>query len=174
MNTSLKRLIVPASSALTLVALLIAFYRGVHRPAPPFLVPGLPVSVPRLSTAEAQEVLRGNFELVHRVQQVPTAVMDDYSAVTHQPFWMVNTGQQVSTDAIIPGVPNKQLVLVGLSGRTDVVFYTEFGLFSVHRLMVFSHKDPVGVWEAEITDHSVDDIAGLRIAMQKGEFKSGQ
>ena len=87
---------------------------------------------------------------------------------------MANAGQQVSTDAMIPGVPNKQLVLVGLSDRTDVVFYTEFGFISWDRLMVFSHKNPVGVWEAEITNHSVDDIPGLRIAMQKGEFKSGK
>jgi len=169
-NTSIKRLIVLASAVIVFLVLFIRFY-GIQNAARPFKVLPLPKAAPRLTTAEAEEILRANFEVIHKVEQVPTAVMEDYTAITHQPFMMVNAGQPVSTDAIIPGVPNKELVLVGLADQRAVVFYTEFGFISWRRVMVFSHKGQVGVWYAEITDHSVNDIPGLRIALQNGQFK---
>lgn len=165
----MRRLIVPASAACVLLALLATFYRT-HDVAPTFKVPALPESAPRLTTLEAEKILDGNFKIFRKVQQIPAAVKRDYSAVTHQSLWMVNAGEPVSTDAIIPGVPNKELVLVGLADQSAVLIFNEFGLTGRVRVMVFSHQGNAGVWEATL-ENKGDDVAGLRIALQNGAFK---
>lgn len=131
----------------------------------------LPKIAHRLTTAQAEDILRSDFRVVSRVQEVPTSVKDDYYALTHERFRMVNLGETVSTDAIIPGVPNKQLVLMGISGRTSVLIFNNFGIARSVRVAIFSHSQDDGAWGAEIA-HSVRDIPALRKSIQTGDFQS--
>jgi hypothetical protein len=168
-NKSLRRLLIPTGGVIALLAIgcVLSQTRNV---APPFRVPPLPANAPQLTAAEVEKILRANFEVIYRVQQLPAAVKEDYAAVTHQTFRMVNTGEPVSTDAIIPGVPNKQLLLAGVSDQNAVLIYKVFGFTSKVQVMVFSHQEKTGVWTATIEDHTVNDLAELRSALQKGQL----
>ena len=83
---------------------------------------------------------------------------------------MVNPGQTRSTDAIIPGVPNKELVFVGLAGDCAVLIFKRGGLSDTTNAAVFSHRGTGGVWTARIDD-SVQDIATLRNAVHNHRFE---
>jgi hypothetical protein len=115
---------------------------------PPFKVAPLPKSAPALTTAEVEDILSADFSLIRRVQQIPAPVKADYTALANEPFEMVNPGQTRSTDAIIPGVPNKELVLVGLAGSSAVLIFKRGGLFDTTNAAVFSHRGTGGVWTA--------------------------
>jgi len=145
------------------------FYRS-NYVALPFKVAPLPKSVPAFTPAEVEEILSADFILIRRVQQIPAPVKADYTALANQPFEMVNPGQTRSTDAIIPGVPNKELVFVGLAGDCAVLIFKRGGLSDTTNAAVFSHRGTGGVWTARIDD-SVQDIATLRNAVHNHRFE---
>lgn len=140
---------------------------------PNYDVPPLPTVPDRLTTAEVEDILSANFTIVRKVEEVPTPVKNDYTAVTHHQFGMVNDGEPVSTDMIIPGVPNKRLVLVGVADQNAVLIYELFGLTGEVKVLVFSHKGGTGVWEATLNDSSVTTVEGLRNAVRNGQFELG-
>jgi hypothetical protein len=92
--------------------------------------------------------------------------------LTGNKFEMVNPGHARSTDMIIPGLPNKELVFVGLADQSAVLIFLRGGLADTINLAVFSHKGNGGMWGARIDDYSVHDISGLRDALQKGRFEA--
>ena len=120
--TSRKWFAVGCGSALISIIGFVVFHRANHV-APPFEVAPLPKGVHALSPAEVEDILSANFVMIRRVQQVPAAVKADYAALSNEPFEMVNPGQTRSTDVIIPGVPNKELVFVGLAGDCAVLMF---------------------------------------------------
>jgi hypothetical protein len=170
-TTSRKRIILATLAALVLVISFAVFYRS-NYVAPPFKVAPLPKGAPALTAAEVEEVLSADFTLIRRVQRIPAPVKADYTVLANEPFAMVNPGQTRSTDAIIPGVPNKELVLVGLSGNSEVLIFKRGGLSDTTNAAVFSHRGPGGVWCARIDDESVQDIAALRNAVHHHRFEA--
>jgi len=169
--TSRKRIIIATLTALILLIVSAGFYRS-NYVAPPFKVAPLPKGVPALTTAEVEEVLSADFTLIRRVQQIPAPVKADYTVLANEPFEMVNPGQTRSTDAIIPGAPNKELVLVGLGGNSEVLIFKRGGLSDTTNVAVFSHRGPGGMWCARIDDNSVQDIAALRDAVHNHRFEA--
>lgn len=157
-------------AALSSIIGLSVFHRSNHV-SPPFKVAPLPKSARTLDSAEVEKMLSDNFVLIRKVQQVPAAVKADYTVVSNEPFEMVNPGQTRSTDVIIPGVPNKQLVFVGLAGDCAVLMFKRGGLADTTNAAVFSHRGMGGVWTARIDDYSVQDIAGLRNAVHNHRFE---
>src|SRR5579862_2252415 len=131
-----------------------------HRPYECKVAP-LPKSARALTPAEVEQILSADFRLIRRVQQIPAAVKADYTAVASEPFEMVNPEQTRSTDAVIPGVPNKELVCVGLADDSEVLIFKRGGLYDTTNAAVFSHKGTGGVWTARMNDNSVQDIAAL-------------
>lgn len=170
-KTSRKRIIIVTLAALILLIVFAVFYRSSYVP-PPFKVAPLPKSAPALTTAEVEDILSADFSLIRRVQQIPAPVKADYTALANEPFEMVNPGQTRSTDAIIPGVPNKELVFVGLAGSDAVLIFKRGGLFDTTNVAVFSHRGTGGVWSARIDDYSVQDIAALRNAVHNHRFEA--
>jgi hypothetical protein len=168
-TTSRKRFAIAALAALISLIGFVIFYRS-NYVAPPFKVAPLPKSVPALTPAEVEEILSADFILIRRVQQIPAPVKADYTALANQPFEMENPGQTRSTDAIIPGVPNKELVFVGLAGDCAVLIFKRGGLSDTTNAAVFSHRGTGGVWTARIDD-SVQDIATLRNAVHNHRFE---
>ncbi len=126
MNRIFRRIALPVLGTVALLALL-PLLRRTHYVVPSFSVPPLSTTPSRLTVVQVQEILLSNFTVVRKVQEVPAVIKDDYTAITHNPFWMVNDGEPVSTDAIIPGVPNEQLVLLGLADENAVLVYEAFG-----------------------------------------------
>jgi len=112
-----------------------------------------------------------DFSVIRRVQQIPAPVKADYTAIANEPFEMVNPGQTRSTDVILPGVPNKELVLVGLAGSNAVIIFKRGGLVDTTNVAVFSHRGAGGVWSARIDDNSVQDIEALRIVVHNHRFE---
>lgn len=169
-TTPRKRIITATLAALILLIIVAVFYRS-NYVAPPFKVAPIPKSAPALTTVEVEDILSADFSVIRRVQQIPAPVKADYTAIANEPFEMVNPGQTRSTDAIIPGVPNKELVLVGLAGNNAVLVFKRGGLFDTTNVAVFSHRGTGGVWSARIDDNSVQDIAALRIAVHNRRFE---
>ena len=170
-TTPRKRIITATLFALVLLFIFAVFYRS-NYVAPPFKVAPLPKSAPALTTAEVEDILSADFSVIRRVQQIPAPVKADYTAIANEPFEMVNPRQTRSTDAIIPGVPNKELVLVGLAGSNAVLVFKRGGLFDTTNVAVFSHRGTGGVWSARIDDNSVQDIAALRNAVHNHRFEA--
>jgi hypothetical protein len=170
-TTSRERITIAALAALVLLLIFAVFYRS-NYVAPQFKVAPLPEGAHALTTAEVQNILTADFNLIRRVQQIPAPVKADYTAFANEPFEMVNPGQTRSTDGIIPGVPNKELVLVGLTGNCAVLIFKRGGLSDTTNAAVFSHSGTGGVWGARIDDNSVHDIAALRNALHNGRFEA--
>jgi C4-dicarboxylate-specific signal transduction histidine kinase len=115
-TTPRKRILIAALAAVVLLLIFAVFYRS-NYVSPRFNVAPLAKGARQLTTAEVEEILTADFNLIRRVQQIPTSVKADYTVLANVPFEMVNPGQRRSTDGIIHGVPNKELVLVGLADR---------------------------------------------------------
>lgn len=159
-----------ALAAVVLLLIIAVVYRSNHV-APRFNVAPLPKDARQLTNAEVEEILTADFILIRRVQQIPASVKADYSLLANAPFEMVNPGQTRSTDAIISGVPNKELVLVGLAGNNAVLIFKRGGLSDTTNAAVFSHLGTGGVWGAKIDDN-VQDVAALRNAVHNHRFEA--
>jgi hypothetical protein len=170
-TTSGMRIVIATSAALILLVVSLAVHRS-HYAAPTFDVPPLPQGARTLNIAEVEKILFADFTLIRRVQQIPAAVRADYTAVANEPFEMVNPGQRRSTDAITPGVPNKELVFAGISDNNAVLIFKRGGLFDTTNVAVFSHRGTGGLWTARIDDNTVQDIAGLRNAIRNRRFEA--
>ncbi|MBS1803732.1 MAG: hypothetical protein JST28_10225 [Acidobacteria bacterium] len=169
-TTSRKRSAIGSAAALILLVGLVFSYRAYYL-APPFKVAPLPKNARTLTSAEVDEILSANFQVIRRVQQIPPEVKADYTTLSNEPFTMVNPGQKRSTDGIIPGVPNKKLVLVGLAGERAVLIFKRGGLEDTTNAAVFSHRGNGGVWTARLRDNSVQDIPTLRDAVHSHRFE---
>jgi hypothetical protein len=169
-TTSRKWIVLATLAAPILLIVFVVSYR-LNRVAPLFKVAPLPKSAPVMTTAEVEGILSANFNLIRRVQQIPAPVKADYAAVANEPFKMVNPGQTRSTDGIIPGVPNKELVFVGLADDSAVLVFKRGGLNDTTNAAVFSHRGIGGVWTARIDDNSVQDIKALRNAIHNRRFE---
>ena len=170
MPTSRKWITVAVLAGLSLLTTFAVFNRA-QSTVPPFEVTPLSKGTRTLTTREVDDLLAANFNIVQRVQQIPAAVKGDYTALANEPFEMVNPGQTMSTDYIIPGVPNKKLVLVGLADQCAVLIFIRGGFADRVNAAVFSHKGTGGMWGAIIEDYTVHDIAALRNAVHNGRFK---
>jgi hypothetical protein len=167
-----KRTIYLSAVALVLVALIIGFVRLQNAPLA-FAVQPLAKNGPILKAEEVDGLLNSDFRIVRRVQQVPSVVKQDFPSLhDNEPFAMVNPGQEMSTDMILPGVPNKRLVFAGLADSTAVVVFEQGGLADTLHVAVLSYGKSRGLWGAMLDDYSVHDIGGLRAAVENGRFKT--
>jgi len=166
-----KGVVVAALGAVSLLAALAAFYLTLDA-APSFKATPLSRDTGELTIAEVEEILRADFIEFHTVEEIPRTVKLDYTALTGNKFEMVNPGHARSTDVIIPGLPNKELVFVGLADQSAVLIFRRGGLADTINLAVFSHKGNGGMWGVRIDDYSVHDMSRLRDALQNGRFEA--
>jgi hypothetical protein len=84
---------------------------------------------------------------------------------------MVNTGQMMSNDYILRGVPNKRLIVAGVADQKAVLIYLQGGYVDIVNVAVFSHGEHPGWWGARITDYRVKEISHLKRALAAGQFE---
>jgi hypothetical protein len=172
MNPARKRTAYLGAVALVLTAVIIGFVRFHHAP-PTFAVKPLAKNPPILRTSDVERLLSLNFRIVRTVQQVPTVVKQGFPSLAgDQPFAMVNPGQEMSTDDILPGVPDKRLVFAGLADDTAVVVFEQGGFVGTLHVAVLRYGNGGGVWGAMLEDYSVHDVAGLRSAVENNRFRT--
>jgi hypothetical protein len=125
-----------------------------------------------LSDAAVQQIVQSNFRIVRRVEQIPNAVQQGFTLLSHDQFRMVNPGQEMSTDMILPGVPNKRLVFAGIGTDTAVLVFEQGGYVGTVNATVFAYSQQGGTWGAILDDYSVTDLRTLRAAIEQGRYKT--
>src|SRR5438874_6776585 len=78
----------------------------------------IPKAAPTLVKSEIENLLAGRYELVHRVRQIPPVLKQSFTNFTGLPFDMNDPGDPLSTDAIISGVPSRQLIFAAVGKRS--------------------------------------------------------
>jgi hypothetical protein len=152
-----------------ILILLIVALIYVRNTPPHFKVQPIPNDSPTLTTASVEMLLNSNFRVVRRVQQIPNVVKESFAALSGRPFAMVNPNQDMSTDMMLPGVPNKRLVFLGLSDQTAVIVFEQGGFASSLDAVVFSYARGGGTWTVTI-DNPVQDISDLKRAVDNNRF----
>jgi hypothetical protein len=170
MSRSFKGILV--CSALVLVLVGAVLLVRVQNTPMTFNVQQLQNSAPILTTADVEDLLGREFRIVRSVRRIPTVVKQDFSSLTNRPFEMVNPGQQMSTDDILPNVPNKRLVFAGFSDDTAVLVFEVGGFANSLHAVVFWYAKGEGRWGAMLNGYSVHDIDGLRNIVHRGQFVS--
>ena len=77
----------------------------------------------------------------------------------------------MSTDYMIPGVPNKRLVFAAVNKDSAVIVYELGGYANVIRAMIldFSGKRS---WDSTLNSHSVKNLEDLRMVLSQEQFTS--
>ena len=158
--------------ALVLNGLILAFVR-LQSPPMALAVQPLGKNGPIIKTEEVNGLLSSDFRIIRSVQQIPSVVKQDFpSPYGAERFAMVDPGREMSTDMILPGVPNKRLVFAGVADSTVVVVFELGGFAGTVHVAVLSYGKSRGVWGAALDDYSVHDIGGLKAAVELGRFKT--
>lgn len=84
-------------------------------------------------------------------------------------FDMVNPGKAMSTDYIIPGVPNKQLRFAALNGGSAIVFYEWGGYAGQLSVTAFDFREHT-LWGASLKVRRVKTLEQLRAAISDRQF----
>jgi hypothetical protein len=123
-----------------------------------------------LSENEVKAVLAQDFRIVYKVEQIPDAVRTSFINVVDSgredslsdpktrnkdfneqwkreaqkrplpPLQMADPGQAMGSDVVMPGVPNRRLVLCGYSKSAALVLFEQGGYVDTVRLVVFDFQ----------------------------------
>ena len=161
---------------ITFSAVFLAFLCFAQSPStestPAFRVTPLTERARTLSAADVGRIVKGDFRIVHRVQQIPKAVQQGFTVLSHEQFSMVNPGQEMSTDMILPGVPNKRLVFAGIGKDTAVLVFEQGGYVGSVHAAVFEYLGQGGIWGAKLGFPRVTDLQTLRAVIEKGRYSN--
>lgn len=160
-----------ACSTVTILAASLLAIFPVRNCASQLNVSPLPKDARELTTGEVERSLLSDFKFTKRIEEFPDAVKSDFAQLTGEPFAMVNPGQEMSTDDILPGVPNKRLKFLGLGDKTEILVFEQGGYVDTTQAILVSHELGAA-WTAQIEGHSINDLSGLQIAVQEGQFKT--
>jgi hypothetical protein len=138
--------------------------------APAFPVRPLPPHPRVLTPNEVEQVLGSNLSIVHWVGRIPRAVKEDYAKLTGETFDMSSPGEAMNGDDIVPGVPSRRLVLLGLGPDSEVLIFEKGGFADTLNAIVVVHNDAGGAWGARLWDYSINSISGLREAILKQQY----
>jgi hypothetical protein len=151
------------------IAFAVTLYRA-RIPAPTFSVSPIQETARSLTHSEVENLLGSQFVVVRRVRQVPSVLKQSFTNFTDLPFDMNDPGERIGTDFIVPGVPSRRLVFVGVGDNIALVVYDQGGYATTRNAVVFSYVNGGGAWGALLNDRSVDDVSALRMAIAHGRF----
>jgi len=154
-----------------------------HTPEPPSthpqessLVNALPIpkGVPTISLPELDKLIHEDFVLVTDIQKLPESVKVSFCNIEKcnfvgVKFDMVNPGETMSTDYIIPDVPNKQLRFAALNHHSAIVFYKLGGYADQFCVTAFDFREHTS-WGASLKVFHVDTLDQLRTAISGRQF----
>lgn len=153
-----------------LAALLISACAGSHQRVPIARTPGSPR---RLSGAEREHVLDGDYKLYRRGADIPTRLQLAFSSL--QPFPMAETEDdwQATDDIVLDGKVKwmRLFRLAGCSPSRCFIHYTTGGIGVNYSVVVFDLKsgEYVFSWGAKLED-AVTDLSALRSLIAAGKY----
>lgn len=127
-----------------------------------------------MSLVQLDKLIHENFVIVTDVRKLPESVKGSFCNIEKCNFVgvrfdMVNPGETMSTDAIIPGVPNKRLRLAALNGDSAIMLYEWGGYADQARVMAFDFRQHTS-WGASLKNFRVNTLEQLRTAISDRQF----
>jgi len=127
-----------------------------------------------MSLAQLDKLMRENFVIVTDVRKLPESVKASFCNIEKcnfagVKFDMVNPGEAMSTDYIIPGVPNKRLRFAALNGDSAIVFYEWGGYADQACVTAFDFRERTS-WGASLKVFRVNTLERLRTAISDRQF----
>jgi len=84
-------------------------------------------------------------------------------------FDMVNPDETMSTDYILPGVPNKLLVFAVLNRDSAIVVYEGGGYANLLRTTILDFRDGK-TWDTTLNSYSIRNLPELRVALGQEKY----
>jgi hypothetical protein len=127
-----------------------------------------------ITETEVDTLVRQDFRLVTKTANIPEPVRISFCNIEHCNFTgvkfdMVNPGETMSTDYVIPGVPNKQLQFGALNENTAIVFYKWGGYGDQLCVVIFDFRVKKS-WGATLKDFHIATLDELRAAIFARDF----
>jgi hypothetical protein len=164
-------------ASLTVVALVAAVIAGsvrhrVEVNLPPDVNP-VPQNAATLNGADVEKVLGvEKFRVTRCVKEVPPVVMKSFSNFSQHPFDLANPGEEISSDALIPGRSSRRLVFLAISDDSAVLFYEQGGFYSTFNAVVFWFGSGGHGWGGTLERGPIPhDVSSFREAIQSGNFR---
>jgi hypothetical protein len=127
-----------------------------------------------MALAQLDKLMHENFLVVTEVRKLPESVKASFCNIEQcnlvgVKFDMVNPGETMSTDYIIPGVPNKQLRFAALNSDSAIVFYERGGYASQLCVTAFNFREHTSLG-ASLNILRVTTLEQLRTAISDRQF----
>jgi hypothetical protein len=127
-----------------------------------------------MSLAQLDKLMHDNFVIVTDIRKLPESVKASFCNVEHcnfagVKFDMVNPGEAMSTDYMIPGVPNKRLGFAGLNSDSAIVLYEWGGYADQLCVTAFDFREHTS-WGANLKVRQVNTLEQLRTAVSDRQF----
>jgi len=129
---------------------------------------------PTMTLSQLDSVFSQDFKIVKSVDDIPDVVKTSFCNLERcnfkgVKFDMVDPGETMSTDYIIPGVPNKKLVIAALSENAAVLLYVRGGYADRLCVTVFDFRARAS-WGAYLKNYHTRDFDELRKAIADRDF----
>src|SRR5262249_21762847 len=137
--------------------------------------PSLAVSTPNLSDQDKLDFLSGDFQLIIDVKKLPAPIVRAFTEEGGSRLTIVNPGKRFrATDVVMdPSLPNKRLMLAGVSKEKCFLELEQGGIGLSHDLILFRMSSPNEaqvVWRGGCQGASLQD---LRDQIRKGNCSYG-
>jgi hypothetical protein len=134
----------------------------------------IPKDGPTISLPGLDKLIHEDFLVVTDVRKLPESVKVSFCNIEKcnfvgVKFDMVNPGETMSTDYIIPDVPNKQLRFAALNGHSAIVFYELGGYADQLCVTAFDFREHTS-WGASLKSFRVNTLDQLRTAISDRQF----
>jgi hypothetical protein len=115
----------------------------------------------------------GDFTVVTDLRYLPSRVTESFCNVEDCNYggtkFMVNPGETMSTDYILPGVPNKRLVFAALNRDSAVVVYERGGYVNFLRTTILDFRDGK-TWDTTLNSYPIRNLPDLRVALSQEKY----
>jgi hypothetical protein len=129
---------------------------------------------PRISVSVLRQLTSEDFTVVTDLRYLPSQVKKSFCNVEDcnyhdTKFDMVNPGERMSTDYILPGVPNKRLVFAGLNNDCAIIVYELGGYVPFLRAAILDFRDGQA-WDTTLNSYSIKNLTDLRVQLSQKEY----
>jgi hypothetical protein len=134
----------------------------------------IPKGAPRTSASVLRQLTSADFSVVMDLRYLPSRVKESFCNVEAcnyggTKFDMVNPDETMSTDYILPGVPNKRLVFAALNRDSAIVVYERGGYANLLRTTILDFRDGK-TWDTTLNSYSIRNLPALRVALSQEKY----
>jgi hypothetical protein len=129
---------------------------------------------PRIPASALGPLASADFMVVTNLRYLPSRVKESFCNVENCnyvgiKFDMVNPGETMSTDYILPGVPNKRLVFAALNKDSAIVVYEKGGYANLLCTTILDFRDG-RAWDTTLNSYSIRNLHDLRVALTQEKY----